>query len=124
MSTDERYDILITGAGHNGTTAAAYLAECGLSVCVLEDRPECGGAQENTEPAAGVHLSPYAAGLYGVAAPGWEQLDLWKYGTRFDRTAHDSAFESGGAGQGALRVRAIDLSGRSGTWRPRISGRQ
>ncbi len=50
MAKEERYDVVIIGAGHNGTTTAAYLAKCGLSVCVLEERPECGGAQETTEP--------------------------------------------------------------------------
>lgn len=94
MSKDERYDIVIIGAGHNGTTAAAYLAKCGLSVCVLEERPECGGAQENAEPVAGVHVSPHAVSLYGGAAPGWEQLELWKYGARFDWTAWDRVMQS------------------------------
>ena len=38
MSKDERYDTVIIGAGPNGMTTAAYLAKCGLSVCVLEER--------------------------------------------------------------------------------------
>jgi len=84
MGKDERYDVVIIGAGHNGTTTAAYLAKCGLSVCVLEERPECGGAQESTEPIAGVRINPHAVGNYGGAAPGWEQLELWKYGFRMD----------------------------------------
>src|SRR5512142_2617170 len=50
MGKEERYDVVIIGGGHNGTTTAAYLAKCGLSVCVLEERPECGGAQETVEP--------------------------------------------------------------------------
>jgi len=33
------------GGGHNGTTIAAYLAKCGLSVCILEDRPELGACR-------------------------------------------------------------------------------
>ncbi len=94
MSAEERYDIVIIGAGHNGTTAAAYLAKCGLSVCVLEERPECGGAQENAEPVAGVHVSPHAVALYGGAAPGWEQLELWRYGLRLDWAAQNRAAEA------------------------------
>ena len=35
MSADERYDVVIVGGGPNGATTAAYLAKCGLSVCVL-----------------------------------------------------------------------------------------
>ena len=84
MTADERYDIVVIGGGHNGTTIAAYLAKCGLSVCILEERPECGGAQENTEPIAGVRMSPHAIANYGGPAPGWEQLELWKYGFRMD----------------------------------------
>ena len=84
MAADERYDIVVVGGGHNGTTIAAYLAKCGLSVCIVEERPECGGAQENTEPVAGARLSPHAIANYGGAAPGWEQLELWKYGFRMD----------------------------------------
>ncbi|MGB2799984.1 MAG: FAD-dependent oxidoreductase, partial [Dehalococcoidia bacterium] len=40
MGKDERYDIVIVGGGPNGVTSAAYLAKSGLSVCVLEERPE------------------------------------------------------------------------------------
>jgi beta-carotene ketolase (CrtO type) len=83
-SPEERYDVVIVGAGHNGTTAAAYLAKCGLRVCVLEERPEAGGAQENCDPIAGVHTSPHAVALYGGPAPAWEQLELWRYGARMD----------------------------------------
>jgi phytoene dehydrogenase-like protein len=82
MTDEERYDIVIIGAGHNGTAAAAYLAKCGLSVCLLEERPEGGGAQENNEPIAGVRISPHAIANCAGAAPGWEQLELWKYGFR------------------------------------------
>ncbi|MGQ9573566.1 MAG: phytoene desaturase family protein, partial [Dehalococcoidia bacterium] len=79
---EEKYDIVIVGGGHNGITAAAYLAKCGLSVCVLEERPEVGGAQENTEPMAGVRIDPHATYLYAGASPGFEQLELHKYGFR------------------------------------------
>jgi beta-carotene ketolase (CrtO type) len=84
MSKDERYDVVIVGAGHNGTTTASYLAKCGLSVCVLEERPECGGCQETVEPMAGVRIQPHAIANYAGSAPGWEQLELWKYGFRMD----------------------------------------
>ncbi len=81
---DERYDIVIVGAGHNGTTTASYLAKCGLSVCVLEEKPECGGCQETVEPMAGVRIQPHAIANYAGSAPGWEQLELWRYGFRMD----------------------------------------
>ncbi|MGC8464211.1 MAG: hypothetical protein ACP5P9_11165, partial [Acidimicrobiales bacterium] len=28
---DERFDVVVVGGGHNGSTIAAYLAKCGLS---------------------------------------------------------------------------------------------
>ncbi|MFC2000303.1 NAD(P)-binding protein [Chloroflexota bacterium] len=43
MSREERYDIVIIGAGHNSATAATYLAKYGLSICMLEERPATPG---------------------------------------------------------------------------------
>ena len=38
------YDAIIIGGGHNGLVAAAYLAQAGQSVLVLERRDIVGGA--------------------------------------------------------------------------------
>ena len=38
------HDVIIIGGGHNGLTAAAYLARAGRTVLVLERRPVLGGA--------------------------------------------------------------------------------
>src|SRR3989442_3006285 len=39
----EQYDAIVVGGGHNGLTAAGYLARAGRRVLVLERRPVVGG---------------------------------------------------------------------------------
>ncbi len=56
------YDAVIVGGGHNGLTAAAYLARAGRSVLVLERRAQLGGAAVSERTFAGVdaRLSRYS----------------------------------------------------------------
>src|SRR5437588_12338913 len=51
------YDAIVVGAGHNGLTAAAYLARAGLSTLVLERREIVGGACVTEEIAPGCRAS-------------------------------------------------------------------
>src|SRR3984885_3745180 len=44
LTRHSSYDVVIAGGGHNGLTAAAYLAGAGLSVAVLERLDHTGGA--------------------------------------------------------------------------------
>src|SRR3979490_1166736 len=51
------YDAIVIGAGHNGLTAAAYLARAGLSTLVLERRELVGGCCVTEEIAPGCRVS-------------------------------------------------------------------
>ena len=52
-----KYDAIIIGAGHNGLTAAAYLARAGRRVLVLERRHVVGGAAVTEEVFRGFRFS-------------------------------------------------------------------
>ena len=56
---DMQYDAIVIGAGHNGLTAAGYLAKAGKSVLVLERRDVIGGAALTTEFAPGFRNSNF-----------------------------------------------------------------
>jgi phytoene dehydrogenase-like protein len=58
----EPVGIVIVGGGHNGLTAAAYLAQAGRSVVVLERAAAVGGAAVSATPFAGIdaRLSRYS----------------------------------------------------------------
>ena len=63
----KRWDVVVVGGGHNGLTAAAYLARSGQSVLVLERRERLGGActLERPFPDQRYSVSPcaYVVGL-------------------------------------------------------------
>jgi len=57
LQTRASYDAIVIGAGHNGLTAAAYLARAGLSTLVLERRQIVGGCCVTEEIAPGCRVS-------------------------------------------------------------------
>src|SRR5919108_1523905 len=78
------WDAVVVGGGHNGLTAAAYLARGGQSVLVLERRERLGGACTLEQPFEDERflVSPcaYVVGLLdGLVI---EELDLRRHGYR------------------------------------------
>jgi phytoene dehydrogenase-like protein len=78
------WDTVVVGGGHNGLTAAAYLARAGRSVIVLERRERLGGActLEQPFPDPGYVVSPcaYVVGLLDELVV--RELDLRRRGYR------------------------------------------
>jgi phytoene dehydrogenase-like protein len=77
------WDVVIVGAGHNGLACAAYLAQAGQRVLVIESRTRVGGACTIEEPFPGVRMSPcaYLAGLLHPLVV--KELDLARRGFRW-----------------------------------------
>jgi len=81
-ATKSTYDAIIVGGGHNGLTAAGYLARAGLSVLVLERRGVVGGAAVTEEVMPGCRVSScsYIASMLTPSVI--RDLDLARYGLR------------------------------------------
>ncbi len=74
------YDCIIVGAGHNGLTAAAYLARAGRSVLVLERNSEPGGIAVTQEFFPGYRASILADGAGYLAPEIGRDLKLERHG--------------------------------------------
>lgn len=79
---NKKWDALVIGGGHNGLTAAAYLAQSGLSVAVLERRHLIGGAAITEELIPGFKFSRCSY-LQSLLRPSIiRDLDLGRHGLK------------------------------------------
>ena len=76
----ERFDAIVIGAGHNGLTAAAYLARAGKKVLVLERRHVVGGAAVTEEVFPGFKFSVCSYVVSLLRPEIIRDLDLVKHG--------------------------------------------
>jgi len=78
--SDQSFDVIVIGGGHNGLTAANYLAMGGMRVCVLEQRHIVGGAaiSEEFHPGYRNSIASYVVSLLRPEIV--EDLELRKYG--------------------------------------------
>jgi len=76
------HDVIIIGGGHNGLVCAAYLAEAGLKVLVLERRDVVGGAAvtEEFHPGFRNSVASYTVSLLNPKVI--KDLDLARHGLR------------------------------------------
>ncbi|OZC63672.1 hypothetical protein CH306_25855 [Rhodococcus sp. 15-725-2-2b] len=85
---------VVIGAGHNGLTAACYLARAGMDVTVLEASPRIGGMTSSYAalPEFPEHLLSAASidAVYWRASTVHSELDLDNHGLRF--VEHDPAW--------------------------------
>ena len=80
MTETHAYDAIVIGGGHNGLTNAAYLAQAGQRVLVLEQQNMVGGAAITEELRPGYSFTTFSYALSLLRPEIIAELDLVRYG--------------------------------------------
>ena len=80
VGTGGDWDAVVVGGGHNGLTAAAYLAKSGLRTLVLEQRHLVGGAAITEELRPGFSFTTFSYALSLLRPEIIHELDLVRHG--------------------------------------------
>lgn len=107
--TDNKYDTIIVGGGHNGLVCAAYLAKAGKSVVVLEANDQVGGAAVTHELSYGKKVSSCAHYLNQLNSNVAKDLDLEAHGLKM--AASDVSTIALGADGNHLTLTKTQVSG-------------
>ncbi|HEX2766749.1 MAG TPA: NAD(P)/FAD-dependent oxidoreductase [Candidatus Limnocylindria bacterium] len=78
--TDDRYDAIVIGGGHNGLVNGAYLARAGLRTLILERRHLVGGAAITEELQPGFKFTTFSYALSLLRPQIIHELELPKHG--------------------------------------------
>jgi phytoene dehydrogenase-like protein len=92
----KHYDSIVLGAGHNGLTAAAYLARAGLSVLVVERREAIGGAAISEERYSGFLYSSCSYVCSLLRAEIMRDLELSRFGLKIIPYEHSTTIARNG----------------------------
>ena len=81
VTPEARYDAIVIGGGHNGLTAANYLARAGLGVLVVEARDTVGGCASTEDVLGGARVNICNCDHSLIRASGIiEDLELERFG--------------------------------------------
>jgi len=96
---NEKYDVIVVGAGHNSLTSAAYLARQGMQIAILEKNSVIGGCASTEElwPGFRNSVASYVFGIFSSEII--RDLDLERHGLRvIDREPYSYTPDLNGPG--------------------------